>query len=52
MTLVLNLKDGAQYVWEGVSNVREAKREVRWTNARGEKRSMALAFLSSWSTKS
>jgi len=47
-TLSLHLKDGAEYHWEGCSNVRLATRELRWTNARGEKRSMALAFLQSW----
>lgn len=47
-TLHLRLKDGAAYDWEGATKVREAKDEVRWTNARGEKRSMALAFLGRW----
>lgn len=47
-TLHLRLKDGAGYDWEQATKVREAKREVRWTNARGERRSMALAFLARW----
>lgn len=47
-TLHLRLKDGAAYDWEGATKVREAKAEVRWTNARGEKRSMALAFVARW----
>lgn len=47
-TLHLRLKDGAEYDWDNVTKVREATREVRWTNARGEKRSMALAFLKRW----
>lgn len=50
MTIHLYLKDGAEYHWDGVTNVRQATKEVRWTNARGEKRSMALAFLKKWST--
>lgn len=47
-TLHLRLKDGAGYDWAAVTKVREAKREVRWTNARGERRSMALAFVHRW----
>jgi len=51
VTLHLTLKDGHQYHWVGCTNIREAKKEVRWTNARGEKRSMAKAFLHSWHTE-
>lgn len=46
--LHLRLKDGAAYDWPGVTKVRQAAREIRWTNARGEKRSMALAFVDRW----
>lgn len=47
-TLHLRLKDGRAYDWPGATKVREAKREIRWTNARGEARSMARAFLARW----
>jgi hypothetical protein len=49
--LEITAKDGARYKHEEATNVRQAKRELRWTNARGEKRSMALAFIDKWSVK-
>ena len=48
MTLSILAKDGARYEHPGATNVREAKHELRWTNARNEKRSMALAFIDVW----
>jgi len=36
------------YIHDNVTNVRRAKRELRWTNARGEPRSMAMAFVCCW----
>lgn len=36
------------YRYPDVTNVREAKHELRWINARGERRSMALAFIRIW----
>ena len=39
---------GHKYVHKGITNVRLAKRELRWTNARGEPRSMALCFIRTW----
>ncbi len=50
-TLVLVTVGARTYEHADVSNVRLAKREIRWTNARGEKRSMALAFVSSWGVR-
>jgi hypothetical protein len=47
-TLHLFLKDGHEYHWVGCTNIREAAKEVRWTNLRGEKRSMAKVFLDRW----
>lgn len=47
-TLRIEAKDGAVYVWENCTKVRQATEELRWTNARGEKRSMANAFLCRW----
>lgn len=49
-TLVIYAQDGAAYLWPRCTNVRQAKRELRWTNARGEHRSMALAFIATWHT--
>lgn len=49
-TLLIYTKDGAAYGWPRCTNVRQAKRELRWTNARGEHRSMALAFIATWHT--
>ncbi len=47
-TLVIETRCRRTYRHEGVTNVRQAKRELRWTNARGEKRQMALAFIATW----
>lgn len=49
-TLAIYVRDGAAYLWPRCTNVRQAKRELRWTNARGEKRTMALAFIHTWHT--
>jgi len=49
-TLTIYAKDGAAYAWPGCTNVRQAKRELRWTNVRGEIRTMALAFIATWNT--
>lgn len=51
MVLTIETRCRRRYVHEGVSNVRQAKRELRWTNARGEKRVMALAFVAGWRTE-
>lgn len=48
MTLIIKSRCRHTYRHEGVTNVRQAKRELRWTNARGEKRVMALAFVDTW----
>lgn len=47
-TLHLRLHDGAEYDWEQATKVRAAKREIRWTNARGERRAVALVFITRW----
>jgi hypothetical protein len=49
-TLVLYAKDGAVYRWPQCTNIRQATRELRWTNIRGEHRTMALAFIAAWHT--
>lgn len=46
--LIIETKCGFTYRHNGVSNVRTSKNELRWTNARGEPRSMALAFIEDW----
>lgn len=48
MTLTIWTKCQHTYTHEGATNIRQAKRELRWTNARGEPRSMALAFIRVW----
>ena len=48
--LIIHTRDGAAYGWLRCTNVRQAKRELRWTNARGERRTMALAFIATWHT--
>lgn len=52
MLLVIVTNCRRTYVYEYVSNVRESKserkRELRWTNAHGEARSMARCFIRSW----
>lgn len=45
--LIINTKCGHSYTHSQVSNVRAAKRELRWTNANGDARSMAWAFIDS-----
>ncbi len=47
-TLRLWARDGAHYAWPGCTAIRLADRELRWTNARGEPRSMARVFLARW----
>lgn len=46
--LIIITKCRHTYRHAGISNVREAKKELRWTNARGEARSMAWAFIAEW----
>jgi hypothetical protein len=46
--LVIYLKDGAAYLWPHCTKIRSASRELRWTNARNEHRSMAHAFIDHW----
>jgi hypothetical protein len=46
--LFIETKCRHRYAHLQVSNVRLSKNELRWTNARGEKRSMALAFIATW----
>lgn len=46
--LLLLTKTGGIYRWPSCTQVRRTESELRWTNRRGEKRSMALAFLESW----
>lgn len=48
--LIIVTKCNHRYEHANVSNVRLSKNELRWTNARGEARSMALAFVGSWHT--
>ncbi len=50
MVLTIETRCRHRYVHEGVTNVRQAKRALRWTNARGEKREMAIAFIETWKT--
>lgn len=50
-TLIIETKCRHRYRHDGATKVRQAKRELRWTNARGEKRTMALAFIDRWTTE-
>lgn len=48
--LTITTKCHHTYTHYNVSNVRLSKNELRWTNAQGEKRSMALVFIDTWHT--
>jgi hypothetical protein len=48
MLLIIKSIGGHNYRHEGITNVREAKHELRWTNARSEPRSMAWCFIERW----
>lgn len=47
-TLIILTKCQHTYLHQGVTNIRLSKNELRWTNANGEKRSMALVFIEDW----
>lgn len=48
MDLIIESLREHKYRHHNVSNVRLSKKELRWTNAHGEKRSIALVFVTEW----